>query len=908
MNKTINLGIQNRFRIFIGIVAVSGIAIILLFVLSVRDIQRINSFNDKVNQLTIEHQKMRQLEQSFLLHYVEDQSFYKSGNNRFLRSHEEASKKTNDIIVQLEEDPISKEIEITSNIEKIKLINTNYQTIFKDLANQIYLKGSNNTGKIGELTLNSKNLLKASPSQQFANTIVALNVNLKDYLIYKDPKFATEFTNTFNQLGNIASGKTISDEKPLLADTTLDSENTGANVNISDQLSQFKNNFIDLMKIDQKIGLNSNEGLQKDLKTESSKFEPELNAIATLLSAKNESFNRQNIWLFVIITSSLILLILGYSYTLSRFLTIPINKLNDYLLPLSKGILPEKLMDLKQDNEFQNMTQSINELIDGLKKTTGFAEAIGRGTFGTKFEPLSYQDVLGNSLLEMRKNLIKAQEDEKKRQHEDNLRKWANEGLAEFNEILRQGAGDIDALTSSIVRNIVKFLKANQAGLFLINDSKKDDIHLELVATYAYDHERKKQKKIYIGEGLVGMCAVEKSSVYLEDIPQGYLSISSGLGGSNPKSLLIVPLKLEDQIFGVIEIASFNKFSKHEIEFVERVTESISSTLSLAKINTKTSDLLEKSQRQAEEMAAQEEEMRQNFEELQATQEESARREAEMSSILKAINNSSLVVEFDLNGYIINANQAFLDLLGVDSKDLLGKHQGDFEKMDEANIRKEEFWDRLRRGEIISEIHKVNVNGKTHWLHEVYTPIINADGDPYKILNLATDITESKKLEQELLNKADEMALQEEELRRNLLELEVTQKEMHEKQDELKNANDHIKANELFLQESIEAAKEHERRLKARNAELAEREVSFIKTVQELESNNKKLRIENEDYERSNGKMLTNEKILKKFLKESKEQQKKMEEQMLMMQEKENGLLEKIENMAQELDKLKGLT
>jgi PAS domain S-box-containing protein len=263
-------------------------------------------------------------------------------------------------------------------------------------------------------------------------------------------------------------------------------------------------------------------------------------------------------------------------------------------------------------------------------------------------------------------------------------------------------------------------------------------------------------------------------------------------------------------------------------------------------------------------------------------------------------------VEFDLNGYIINANQAFLDLLGLEPKDLLGRHQGDFEKMDEANIRSEEFWERLRRGDIISEIHKINVNNKLHWLHEVYTPILNSEGEPYKILNLATDITESKKLEQELLSKAEEMALQEEELRKNLLELEVTQKEMHNKQEELRNANDKIKANELSLQESIEAAKEHERRLKARNAELAEREVNYIKSVSELENNAKKLKIENEDYERANSKMLANEKLLKKFLKESKDQQKKLEEQILLMQEKENNLVEEINNLNNELKKFKG--
>ena len=115
---------------------------------------------------------------------------------------------------------------------------------------------------------------------------------------------------------------------------------------------------------------------------------------------------------------------------------------------------------------------------------------------------------------------------------------------------------------------------------------------------------------------------------------------------------------------------------------------------------------------------------------------------------------------------------------------------------------------------------------------------------------------------------------------------------------------------EIFLYfnvfQLITVSKEHERRLKARNAELAEREVANIKSAQELESTAKKLRIENEDYERANGKMLANEKILKKFLKESKDQQRKLEEQLLKMQETENALVEKLESVTSELNKLKG--
>ncbi len=382
-----------------------------------------------------------------------------------------------------------------------------------------------------------------------------------------------------------------------------------------------------------------------------------------------------------------------------------------------------------------------------------------------------------------------------------------------------------------------------------------------------------------MGEGLVGMCAVEKSTVYLNDIPDGYLSISSGLGGSDPRSLLIVPLKLEDEIFGVIEVASFNRFKKHEIEFVERVTESISSTLSLAKINTRTSTLLEKSQRQAEEMAAQEEEMRQNLEELQATQEETARREAEMSSIINAINSSSLVIEFDLNGYIISTNQAFLDLLGLSRSEMIGKHQSDFEKMDDTHIRAEDFWEKLRRGEIIADVKSVTVNAKTHWLHQVYTPIIDADGEVYKILNLATDITESKDLEQELLDQAETMAIQEEELRKNLEELKASQHQMADKQLALQDANKKAGINEKSLTKAVTKAKDQESKLRKRNAELAEREVDFRKDIQELEDTKKRLSVENDDFETSHKKLISNEKILKKFLKEAKENLKKSEEE-----------------------------
>lgn len=97
-------------------------------------------------------------------------------------------------------------------------------------------------------------------------------------------------------------------------------------------------------------------------------------------------------------------------------------------------------------------------------------------------------------------------------------------------------------------------------------------------------------------------------------------------------------------------------------------------------------------------MAAQEEEMRQNMEELQATQEEAARRSAEMQGLLDALNTANLVIEYDLSGYIISVNDNYLKLVGTTRDELVGTHHTD--NMELTKKQKEDntaFWNDLRR-------------------------------------------------------------------------------------------------------------------------------------------------------------------------------------------------------------------
>jgi len=345
--------------------------------------------------------------------------------------------------------------------------------------------------------------------------------------------------------------------------------------------------------------------------------------------------------LIALIAVIIIIIIISITFTN------PLLNIVSIITRLSEGELPPKI-EYNSKDELGKMSIALNKLIDGLKQTSGFATNIGKGDFISNYSPLSNKDVLGNALLEMRTSLQTANEEEEKRKIEDKQRNWTTEGLAKFGEILRHHTENITLLSKEIVQNLVNYLKANQAGVFILNDTNKEDVFLELISAYAYNREKFIDKKILLGEGLVGSVAIEKFTMYITDIPDEYIDIKSGLGGGNPKSLLIVPLKLDEEILGVIEIASFNTFEKYEIELVELIAESIASTLSTSKINTKTAELLEQSRIQTQEMQEQEEEMRQNMEEIITAQEESLRREEELKIKVDELENMKVnLVERD---------------------------------------------------------------------------------------------------------------------------------------------------------------------------------------------------------------------------------------------------------------------
>ncbi len=305
----------------------------------------------------------------------------------------------------------------------------------------------------------------------------------------------------------------------------------------------------------------------------------------------------------------------------------PIKSTTVALQRIAKGNLDIKIdEELKSNNdETGHMNTALDGMVANLRGTAEFARQIGEGNLDHEIELLSESDHLRIALTEMKEKLKEAQKIQEEKRIEEEKRSWANEGLAKLNEILRK-QNDVEELSYQIISFLVNYINANQGGIFIRNNDDPNNITLELKSFYAFNRRKYIKKSFELGEGLVGNCAIEKKRIHLTEIPDNYIRITSGLGGSNPRSLILIPMKLEEEVLGVIEIASFNKYEDYQITFLEQASLSIASSLNMAETNKRTSELLEKTQQQAEEMAAQEEEMRQNMEELQATQEESSRR------------------------------------------------------------------------------------------------------------------------------------------------------------------------------------------------------------------------------------------------------------------------------------------
>lgn len=427
-------------------------------------------------------------------------------------------------------------------------------------------------------------------------------------------------------------------------------------------------------------------------------------------------------------------------YFLVRNLTIPINHVKRVIDKLGLGEISTEDDIEVSDDEVGDMAKSVKNLTNGLNSTSRFAEEIGRGNLEADFRALSKQDVLGNALLEMRNSLRKVAE-------EDEKRRWFNEGVAKFAELMRKNSEDIRKLSDELLRNIIKYMDANQGALYLVDESTQTDAEImKLYSCYAWDKHKFIDQEIQKGDGLAGQAWQEGEEIFMTDVPDEYIDITSGLGHSNPTCVFIVPLKVNDDIFGIVEMASFDEIPEYKREFLLKLAESIASTISNVKTSARTKELLDESQLMTEQMKAQEEEMRQNMEEIQATQEEMERGQQESVNTLNAINKSVATFELDSEGNIENANENFINIVRYNSSEVFGETFRIFLKSEDESIDPfRQLWKQMQEGtDVAGEFLLGTKNGDIRAVKGTFIPTIGSDDALSKVNFFGISVAEYK--------------------------------------------------------------------------------------------------------------------------------------------------------------------
>jgi len=131
------------------------------------------------------------------------------------------------------------------------------------------------------------------------------------------------------------------------------------------------------------------------------------------------------------------------------------------------------------------------------------------------------------------------------------------------------------------------------------------------------DTEKDAPIQYQIGQSLIGQVAKSKRPIVVDNIPPGYIKISSGLGEASPSNLAIMPLMFEDQVLGVMELASFTRFTPVQVAFLEQLAETLGISVNAIIANSRTDALLEESQRLTAELQARSSELQARSEELQ---------------------------------------------------------------------------------------------------------------------------------------------------------------------------------------------------------------------------------------------------------------------------------------------------
>lgn len=329
-------------------------------------------------------------------------------------------------------------------------------------------------------------------------------------------------------------------------------------------------------------------------------------------------------------------------------------------------------LKVKGDNKTIAYQKTIDNII-------GFVKEIENRNLTVDFPGVDGEESLSLAMEEMRQSLITSAQKESERNEINSI-------IGETASLL-QSFNDIDQLSREMITFLVKKLDSVVQGAFYIVEGENEqDKIIKMKASYAYNRNKYMHAEFRFAQGLVGQAAVEKETILRTEIPDDYMTITSGLmGHRKPVSLMITPLITNDRVYGVIELAAFQKFSQMQCTLVNELSDIIARTISNVKINHRTFTLLQESEKMSAELRHQKRQLIQNAEDLIKTQEELKETNIRLEEQIQEVHDTSkktqvllenskeVITIFSEEGKIIYVSPSIKAIMGYYPGEILGK-------------------------------------------------------------------------------------------------------------------------------------------------------------------------------------------------------------------------------------------
>ncbi|HVV21391.1 MAG TPA: HAMP domain-containing protein [Pseudonocardiaceae bacterium] len=268
---------------------------------------------------------------------------------------------------------------------------------------------------------------------------------------------------------------------------------------------------------------------------------------------------------------------------------------------------------------WKRLTENVNELAGNLtRQVRAIAEVTSAVATGDLTRSISVE--AQGEVAELKDNINAMVQSLRESTRSNQEQDWLKTNLARVSGLM-QGHRDLSAVAALIMNELTPLVGALH-GTFFLADAGEHSSRLRMIASYGHDSGGS-SAEFALGQSLVGQVALTRKPIVVDETPPDYVRISSSIGSAPPVNLIVLPIVFEDQVVGVIELASFSRFTAVQRDFLEQVMETIGINVNTIIANARTDALLAESQRLTSELQA-------RSGELQAQQAELQRSNAEL--------------------------------------------------------------------------------------------------------------------------------------------------------------------------------------------------------------------------------------------------------------------------------------